>query len=359
MLDDCFSNDLSSPMEEETVEVMYVTQKDASTSTDDINYSDPTRNCSTQTTVDCKNQSVQVETWWVSIQDFVNTDRNLNILTGITSITMLDWLTDLLQRHKNYNQHRLTARQRIIMTFLKMKLDLPYAALGVLFRNVSKDAIKRSFVETVNVLSEILKHFIRIPSSEEIYRNMPVAFSNFQNVRLVLDCVEIRLQSSKKLCCRVFSYSNYKKYNTIKFMTAVTPDGRIAYVSRGYGGRASDKAIFGQSKLINKLTPFKDAIMVDKGFLIDQICAEKGIELIRPSFLKKKKQFSSLEATKNREIASARVHVERANARLKIFKIFRNCYPHHLIEIIDNMFKLICAMFNLSAPILKDRAFLK
>lgn len=147
---------------------------------------------------------------------------------------------------------------------------------------------------------------------------MPSCFERFRNVRLVLDCTEIAVEHTKCLCCRISCYSDYKSRNTLKFMTAVTPCGLVAYVSKVYGGRTSDKAIFEQSHVIEKLDE-NDALMVDKGFLIDTICKENLIQLIRPPFRRRKKQLSADEANTNFFIARARVHIERVNQRIKIF----------------------------------------
>ena len=54
-------------------------------------------------------------------------------------------------------------------------------------------------------------------------------------------------------------------------MPEVTLAGNICYVSKLYGGRVSDTAIFQQSDLLKFLEPC-DAIMVDRGFLIDEVC---------------------------------------------------------------------------------------
>jgi len=78
-----------------------------------------------------------------------------------------------------------------------------------------------------------------------------------------------------------------------------------------------------QSGLIGVMERF-DGIMVDKEFLIDDLCLEKQIELIRPPFFKNKTTFSKAEALLNKDIASARVHIERVNQRIKSFKIFKN-----------------------------------
>jgi len=136
-------------------------------------------------------------------------------------------------------------------------------------------------------------------------------------------------------------------------MTAVSPDGLITYVSKAYPGRSSDKAIFEQSKFIEKLDT-NDGLMADKGFLIDDICLKNCIQLIRPPFLRSKKQFSKEEALLNAKIAKARVHIKRSNQRLKVFKILSTRVPSYLVGRMDQIFFIICAIVNLSAPILKD-----
>jgi hypothetical protein len=67
----------------------------------------------------------------------------------------------------------------------------------------------------------------------------------------------------------------------------VAASGLVTYLSKPYGGRASDKAIFNLENLLSKLDPH-DAIMVDKGFLIETECAKANVKLKRPPFLRKK-----------------------------------------------------------------------
>lgn len=85
---------------------------------------------------------------------------------------------------------------------------------------------------------------------------------------LLLDCTEIFVQKLKCFCCCIRFYSQYKSNATVKFMTGVSPGGIITYISEPYGGRAFDKTIFEQSDLVLKLEDSRDAIMVDKGFLL-------------------------------------------------------------------------------------------
>lgn len=96
-------------------------------------------------------------------------------------------------------------------------------------------------------------------------------FREFQ-VRVVLDCTEIPIALPKCLHCRVMTYSHYKETHTAKYMIGIAPGGLITYVSKGNGGRTSDKQIFEENDLVDKLEPFEDHVMVDKGFLIDSVC---------------------------------------------------------------------------------------
>ena len=83
----------------------------------------------------------------------------------------------------------------------------------------------------------------------------------------------------------------------------------------------------------------------------------KNIKLIRPPFLRKKKQFSEKEAIENRDIACARVHIERMKQRIKQFEILNHKFPWHLINYIDDIFLVCCGLANLGTPILADDKF--
>jgi len=108
----------------------------------------------------------------------------------------------------------------------------------------------------------------------------------------------------------------------------------------------SDRAIFEQSDLVKKCMPGQDAIMANKGFLIETVTSLYNIKINRLPFLKKKKQFSKDEATINVAIASARIYIERSNQRLKVFKILSNKSPWNLINIVHEI--LVAIRYTLS-----------
>lgn len=282
------------------------------------------------------------------------TEHQLKSLTGLVSLAQLQFLSEEVNVFlKITRKHNLPVKERIILSMMKMKLNVSFSSLSIFFGCSVKTA-SNIFFYIIPVLSSILGIFIMWPTKEEILANLPHIFQDFSNVRIIVDCTEILVQKPKCLTERLGMYSQYYGDNTVKFLIGVSPAGTITYVSKGYGGRASDKLIFSESGLIQMLEPSVDAIMADKGFLIEEICENNFIQLIRPPFLRNKKQFSCEEAKLCRKIASARVHVERVIQRIKLFNIFKSTLPYHLLNLIDPMMTIAAALTNLSSPILAE-----
>ena len=85
----------------------------------------------------------------------------------------------------------------------------------------------------------------------------------------------------------------------------------VSFISALYAGSISDKHITEVCGLLDLLES-GDVVMVDKGFLIDDLLNPLQYYLVIPHFLAKKKQLSSAE-TDDKTVANLRVHVERAN----------------------------------------------
>ncbi|KAK5647849.1 hypothetical protein RI129_002741 [Pyrocoelia pectoralis] len=199
---------------------------------------------------------------------------------------------------------------------------------------------KRNFYKYVSYLSTSIKPAIYWPTKEEIHKNLPLFFKEFKDTRIILDATEIKIQKLNCLNCRIVTYSHYKCCHTVKFLIGITPSGLISYISKAYGDRSSDKAIFCNENIISKLDP-GDAVMVDKGILIEKECEENHIKLIRRPFLRQNKQLSKNEAIRTANIARARVHVERAIQRLKIFSILSDQIDWYLIPHMDHIITII------------------
>ena len=74
-----------------------------------------------------------------------------------------------------------------------------------------------------------------------------------------------------------------------------------------------------------------DDEMVDKGFTLRKILAERGVTLNIPEFLSSKRQFTISEIEHTNEVAKLRIHIERMNRWIKENHLFDTFFPLSLV----------------------------
>lgn len=183
---------------------------------------------------------------------------------------------------------------------------------------------------------------------------MPEAFKkHYSDTRVIIDCTEIHTEHPPKVKERVLMYSDYKHGYTIKFLVACTPFGSISFVSKCYGGRASDCFITNDCGIIELLEP-GDTVLADKGFpLIKTSVEKKNAVVCMPPFLRNGPQFLPDEVEDTYNIASIRIHIKRIMQRMKNFYILDRV-PTTLFNCIDDIVYTICALVNVEDPIIQQ-----
>jgi hypothetical protein len=112
---------------------------------------------------------------------------------------------------------------------------------------------------------------------------MPSKFAQYcPNVRVILDCTEIRCEAPSSLTLQSETFSHCKNTNTFKGLISDALCGVITLISKLYTGSISDREITQQSGILSLLQP--DACMSDKGFVIDKMLSEVGATLIMLPF---------------------------------------------------------------------------
>ncbi|KAJ8668900.1 hypothetical protein QAD02_000159 [Eretmocerus hayati] len=295
----------------------------------------------------------------ITILSLLRSDEDMVAFTGVNfeMLTELEEAVNLCEiQAEDYNtrikKFVLNSRNRIVLCFIKLKLNVSFRCLCVFF-GITRNVCASQFYYMVRLLAKILRNAIYWPTKEECLKSMPKCFKGFEKTRVVLDCTEIPVEKPRCLKCRLRLYSFYKSCETLKILIGISASGLIIFLSDVYGGRASDKAIFVQSGILDKLDPTRDAVMVDKGFSIETECLENHIQLIIPPKLKAK-QMPRDDVLLTNKIAAARVHVERAIQRMKLWDIVRSKVQWILIPYIDDIFTIIGGLVNYQNPILSD-----
>ena len=139
---------------------------------------------------------------------------------------------------------------------------------------------------------------------------MPFCYRRHYGLRVVsiIDCFELFIEKPSNLLAKACTWSTYKHYNTAKYLISVTPQGSISLISKGWGGRTSDKYITEHSGYLSNLLP-GDIILADRGFDVADSVATMGASLELYQHLLKG---VSSEIENKRKMANVRIHVERA-----------------------------------------------
>ena len=129
--------------------------------------------------------------------------------------------------------------------------------------------------------------------------------------------------------------------------------GHHVYVSEGYTGRISDKALTKVSGFLDEIPPFC-SIMADKGFNLFDECAERNITSIVAPGKRSASQMTPVQVSKTSAITKVRFLVEQMIRRIKTFKILVNELPMSMLENVDDIMPICAALCNFKEPMYRD-----
>jgi len=160
-------------------------------------------------------------------------------------------------------------------------------------------------------------------------KTMPMEFQkNFRKRAIIIDCFEVFIERSTSLMARA---QTYRKHNTVKFLIGITPQGSVAFISKGWGGRVSDVHITENCGLLKNLLP-GNIVLADLGFNIQEAAGLLCAEVRLPPFTRGKKQLSKVEIDVARQFSSVRFHGERVIGMVRQkYTILQSILPINLI----------------------------
>lgn len=287
----------------------------------------------------------------------LNTET-LRMETGLPTKEVFDIVVRHVGRFKDsinyflgWKVESIRLEDQILITLMKMKQNYTNLHLAQLF-SCSDSTISNIILTFLHVLHSLFFNDIMtsIPSRDKNKTCSPSSFSQFSSCRIIIDCTDIEIATPSLMKDQSATYSSYRSMNSFKVIVGVAPNGVITYVSKLYPGSISDKEIVEKSGLLRHFVA-GDLILADKGFLINDI-VPLNVSVNIPPFLNNGK-FTESEAKATKSIAKCRIHVERANARLKDFKIL-SFIPSYFRFYVDEIFQLCAALVNLQFPIIKE-----
>lgn len=245
---------------------------------------------------------------------------------------------------------KLKLEIELLLVMMRLRLGLLVHDLAFRFQ-ISEALVSSIFITWIKLMRLELCHLIVWPSKNVIKENLPSCFKTFYpNVRCIIDCTEIFIETPSSLDTQAQCWSDYKHHCTIKFLVAITPNGMFSYVSPCYGGRASDKFIFNNCAFIFNLEP-NDQVMADRGFKIKEDLMVVQARLAIPPSTCGKLSMPSGDVLETSKIANVRIYVEQAIGRLKTFRFLKNEIPISCLPVCDDIVVVCCAACNLLDPL--------
>ena len=151
---------------------------------------------------------------------------------------------------------------------MELRLAVPNQDFAYRF-GISTSGMSQLFHKWIDVMAQEFGQLIRWPHREIIRENLPDCFkATYLKTTRIIDCSEIFIERATSLCARSQTYSNYKSHNTTKFLVAISPTGAVIFISKCWGGRASDKHITTCSGFLGHL--INGDVMADRSFDITE-----------------------------------------------------------------------------------------
>ncbi|PFX16084.1 THAP domain-containing protein 11 [Stylophora pistillata] len=283
----------------------------------------------------------------------------INMETGLPNKEMFHIVVEYAERYRNdivyvcgWKVDKISFEDQILITLMKIRHNYHNLHLAELF-SCSTATIANIVTTFIHVLHQILyedQMEIAVPSRQKNKTSLPGSFSLFGDCRMVIDCTDIEVATPKLMSDQKLTYSTYRGMNSFKTIVGVAPNAVITYVSKLFPGSVSDKVTVQKSGILKHFVA-GDIILADKGFLINDI-VPNGVYVNIPPFLNNGK-FTESEVKLTKSIAKCRIHVERANARLKNYKIL-NFVPPYLRSLSGKIIQLCGALVNLQNPLIKE-----
>lgn len=309
---------------------------------------------------------------------YISTDRKVRNNTGVPNRQALQSLVDFLAPkaktitywrgcakvktvstkvrkytgNKSGPKRKLCFKEELVLVLMKLRLSLTNEFLAITF-SISVSTCSSILNTLIRFLAKELAPLVFWPDVEIVRKLLPGSLRmKYPRLRCTLDCTEVFIERPRHLELQALTWSSYKSHNTVKILVVISPNGMVAFLSKAYGGRASDQHIVGDSGFYNLVDP-GDVVLADRGFPIQEELLLRHARLEIPPPSSGLEQMSAQNVRKTKAVANARIHVERAIGRMKTFAILTNVLPITLVPLVDDICLICAAICNLQAPLVE------
>ncbi|XP_063386757.1 uncharacterized protein LOC134672743 [Cydia fagiglandana] len=246
----------------------------------------------------------------------------------------------------------------LIITLSKIKQNGSLRKISDQFEIPSSE-ITNMFLKGIECLANFFQNLIYLPAPDQIQAQLTHEFKvRYPNVHCILKSLEIEIKTSPDPLHQAQTWSEEKYGSTMKYLIGCTPNGFVAFVSKGYGGGMSDKDILERSNFTNIL-PLNAVVMAEwqkNSFVgVESYLMTKGVKLLRPNHpgINSSTEPAQEQVAQAKAIEFLRVHLKKMMKRLRRFEMLSEVCSKH-IGYMDHILIIACGLVNLQATPTKN-----
>lgn len=273
------------------------------------------------------------------------------LLALVELLSVNDYLNRTISTHGNCSYVALDA---LVIFLVWLRLGVPYVVLETIFKK--QETTLREIVRRVMTM---LYTYFKLTNEDKLSEKIPLSEQVCSKELLEqypdgywgsFDCSEFQTTQSSYPKYNAVLYSHYKEYNSHKYLIIIGSDGKTKYCSKGYPGSFSDADIFHLEGLFKKMS--RDSrYLADRGFYYLRLLGESTtIEIVTPPMSAGKDiPFTSEQLLYTRMVARDRIHIERLNRRIKMYR--KTCDIYLSLEERDMVVYIAAFLSNLRCPL--------
>ena len=301
----------------------------------------------------------------MELEMFKDSNDKVKYLTGLEDYAMLKALSEIINEYQR-NLVRLSSFQQLMVTLMKIKLNLPMKLFAVLF-NVNLTSISRVFNETIDLLFKaVVPLYIVWPNREDMRSILPSELSDCENCVYITDTFDMQVDLSNGLSSVANSieggsdsgsYVNNNCQKIRRFLMTIAPQGSVIYISKGVIGEVSDRTLALESGFFENIAP-GDVILTEKELGIDDAVAVMGASLRSSNSVKSPGKALVNEGDENN--SRRLVRIKRVIQLLKKkYMILDNKIPINWVKhsekethtTLDKIVHVVCSLSNMTNKI--------
>ena len=161
--------------------------------------------------------------------------------TGLPEFDLLITTFHFVSPYVTRKTKTLSPFQEFVMVLIKLRMNVRNQDQAYRFE-IYLTTVSRVFKAWMEASDVRLSPLISWPEREELWRTMPRYFqySFGKPTTIIIDCFENFIDRPSNLLARGQTFS--RAITLLKYLLGVTPQGSVCFVSKGWGGRTSDKS---------------------------------------------------------------------------------------------------------------------